>query len=89
MQDDCLKQAFYKRQKQFITATVGTSNITLTHVALKLWWRCNYINYGNTNPKQLKPQLLSADTDYSYCGQKWYLHDHHKVTVTKRSGHSK
>ncbi len=38
----------YKRQKKIIPATVGAvlKNYTDADVALKLWWRCNYINYG-------------------------------------------
>ncbi len=55
MQDDCLdvsNKPFYKRQKKIISATVGAfqglKNYADADMALKLWWRCNYINYGST-----------------------------------------
>ena len=51
--DDCLdvsNKPFYKRQKIIIPTTVGTflgpKNYADADVALKLWWCCNYINYG-------------------------------------------
>ncbi len=55
MQDElpgCLKQAFFKRRKKLIPlASKGRFLYDLksyadAHMALILWWRCNYINYG-------------------------------------------
>ncbi len=56
MQYDCLdvsNKPFYKHQKKIIPTTVGAflgpKNYADADMALKLWWRCNYINYGNSH----------------------------------------
>ncbi len=51
MQDECLdvsNKPFYKRRK---TTSKGRfiwnlKNYADAHMALILWWRCNYIDYG-------------------------------------------